>query len=106
MTTTSISVNFEYLVQSIKETIEKDLILKELHSLMNEYCINVTGENKDHVTLEELERIFFNKEVVNLTINYGLQCLNEIDELEKPCILKIIKCLEKLRSYYENCLPF
>lgn len=106
MTTKSITVNFEYLIKSIEETIEKDLILKELHSLMNEYCINVTGENKKHVTLEELERIFCNKEIVNLTINYGIHCLNETSEQEKPCILKIINCLEMLRSHYDNCLPF
>ena len=39
MTKQTVTVNFEYLVKSIEETIEMDMIIRKLHSLINGYCI-------------------------------------------------------------------
>lgn len=103
---TEISVNMEYLVKSIEERIEKDLILRELHGSINDYCIEVTGRNEEHIIFEDVERMFKNIDLVNLTIDYAFKCLDGINEKEKAYILKITSLLNSLKVHYENCIPF
>lgn len=102
----NISVNIDYLVKSIEERIEKDLIMRELHSLINSYCIEVTGMNKEHILFDDIERMFYNNDIINLTISYGLSCLEGINETEKEYIIKIVSTLKKLKIHYDNCIPF
>lgn len=102
----TVSVNFEYLVKSIEETIEKDLLLRELHSLINSYCIEVTGKNEEHIILEDVERMFNNIDVIEITIDYAMKCIEGINEKEKAYILSIVSTLKNLKSHYQNRIPF
>lgn len=101
-----ISVNFDYLVKSIEERIEKDLILRELHSLINSYCIEVTGKDEEHIIFEDIERMFSNEEIIDITIKYAYKCIEGINEKEKAYILSIVSSLKNLISHYQNRLPF
>ena len=102
----TISVNMEYLIKSIEERIEKDLIFRELHSLINGYCIEVTGINEEHILFEEVENMFPNIEIIDITIAYAYKCIEGITDIEKDFMYKIIHRLLDLKNIYQDQIPF
>ena len=102
----TISVNMEYLIKSIEEKIKKDLIFRELHSLINGYCIEVTGKHKEHILFEEVQRMFPNIEIIDITIAYAYKCIEGITDTEKDFMYKIIHRLLDLKNIYQDQVPF
>ena len=102
----TISVNMEYLQHKIQEAIELDLTFRELHSLINGYCIEVTGIVKEHILFEEVERMFPNIEIIDVTIAYAYKCIEGITDIEKDFMYKIIHRLLDLKNIYQDQVPF
>ena len=107
MTEPRITVNFEYLVKSIEETIELDLIVKKLHSLINGYCIEVTGKDEEHILYEDVKELLPDRNSIDKVINLLKMYLKQLNNgNDYNYLIRVIIELERLRNFYLNQLPF
>lgn len=107
MTKQTITVNYEYLVKSIEETIEMDLIVRKLHNLINRYCIEVTGKNEEHILYEDVKNLLPDRNNIDLIIGLSKMYLKKVnDPKDYDYLLRVIIELERLKNFYLNQLPF
>lgn len=107
MTKQTVTVNFEYLVKSIEETIEMDMIIRKLHSLINGYCIEVTGKDEEHILYEDVKELLPDRNNIDLIINLSKMYLKKLnDAKDYDYLIRVIIELERLKNFYINQLPF
>ena len=107
MTEPRLTVNFEYIVKSIEETIEMDLIIKKLHSLINGYCVEVTGMDKEHILYEDIKDMLPDRNNIDLVIGLSKMYLKQLNNSnDYNYLIRIIIELERLKNFYLNQLPF
>lgn len=107
MTKQTVTVNFEYLIKSIEETIEMDIITRKIHNLINGYCIEVTGKNEEHILYEDVKEMLPDRNNIDLIINLSKMYLKQLnDAKDYDYLIRIIIELERLRNFYINALPF
>lgn len=107
MTEQTVTVNFEYLVKSIEETIEMDMITRKIHNLINGYCIEVTGKDEEHILYEDVKELLPNRNNIDLIIGLLKMYLKKVnDPKDYDYLIRVIIELERLKNFYLNQLPF
>lgn len=107
MTEQTVTVNFEYLIKSIEETIEMDLIIRKLHNLINSYCIEVTGKDEEHILYEDVKEMLPDRTNIDLIIGLAKMYLKQLNDADDyNYLIRIIIELERLKNFYMNALPF
>lgn len=102
----AVKVNVEYVKAKRKENKQKNVIYKELYNNINNYCIEVTGKDEEHILMDEIVKMFPNVEIINLTIKYASSCLDGLNDKERYYIKNIIRSLECLKKVYMDQVPF
>lgn len=86
------------LVKIIASNIERNIIIKNLHSTINKYCIEVSGIDKEHILLDDVYKMFPNVDIIDFTILYAKSCLEDLTDNERNLIQDIIYYLNLLKS--------
>ena len=107
MTEPTVTVNLEYLIKSIEEAIEKDMIIRKIHNLINGYCVEVTGKDEEHILYEDVKELLPDRNNIDLTIGLAKMYLKQLNNgNDYNYLIRIIIELERLRNFYLNQLPF
>lgn len=99
-------INLTYAETKRKEIKETKKVTSELCNLINIYSNIVTGKAKKFVSINDVNKMFSNIEIIDFTIEYANSCLKDIKEIERYYLVLIISKLKKLKKIKEEEIPF